>query len=90
MNEARITDLKKYENDLKFNKIKFPIRLEDITKFEKQNPSIPGINVFSFCDNKVYPLRVNKKDNKKSIDLFLYSKDGKKHYSLIKKLFKIG
>ena len=64
-------------NDLKLNKIKFLIRLEDITKFEKQNPSIPGINVFSFGDNKVYPLRVNKKDNKKSIDLFLYSKDGK-------------
>ena len=85
MNEVRLTDLKKYENDLKFNEIKFPVSLKDITNFEKQNPSIPRINVFSLDDNnKVYPLRINKKDCQKSIDLFLYSKDGKQHYSLIK------
>ena len=85
MNEVRLTDLKKYENDLKFNEIKFPISLKDITNFEKQNPGIPRINVFSLDDNnKVYPLRINKKDCQKSIDLFLYSKDGKQHYSLIK------
>ena len=91
MNEVRLTDLKKYENDLKFNEIKFPVSLKDITNFEKQNPCIPRINVFSLDDNnKVYPLRINKKDCQKSIDLFLYSKDGKQHYSLIKKLFKIG
>ena len=29
-------------------------------------------------------MRINKKDCQKSIDLFLYSKDGKQHYSLIK------
>ena len=85
MNEVRLTDLTKYENDLKFNEIKFPVSLKDITNFEKQNKSIPRINVFSLDDNnKVYPLRINKKDCQKSIDLFLYSKDGKKHYSLIK------
>ena len=85
MNEVRLTDLKKYENDLKFNEIKFPVSLKDITNFEKQNPSIPRINVFSLDDNnKLYPLRINKKDCQKSIDLFLYSKDGKQHYSLIK------
>ena len=85
MNEARLTDLKKYENDLKFYEIKFPVSLKDITKFEKLNPDIPGINVFSLNeDNKIYPLRINKKDCQKSVDLFLYSKDGKQHYSLIK------
>ena len=82
MNKVRLTDLKKYENVLKFNEIKFPVSLKDITKFEKQNPDLPGINVFSLDENnKIYPLRINQKDCQKSIDLLLYSKDGKQHFS---------
>ena len=81
----RISDLKKYENDLNFKKIKFPIQVNDITKFENYNPHLPGINVFSVNDNnKVYPLRINEKDCKKSIDLFFHSDGEKRHYSLIK------
>ena len=38
----------------------------------------------SMIRNKIYPLRLNQKDVKKSIDLFLFSKDEKQHYSLIK------
>ena len=33
---------------------------------------------------KIYPLRLNQKDVKKSIDLFLFSEDENQHYSLIK------
>ena len=85
MNEARLTDLKKYENDLKFNEIKFPVSLKDITKFENQNPDLPGINVFSVNDdNKVYPLRINQKEYQKSLDLFFHSDGEKQHYSLLK------
>ena len=85
MNEVRWTDLKKYENDLNFEGIDFPIKVKDITKFENQNPDLPGINVFSVNDNnKMYPLRINQKDCQKSIDLFLYSEDERQHYSLIK------
>ena len=84
-NEVRLTDLKKYENDLNFKGIDFPIKIKDITKFEKQNPNLPGINVFSVNDNnKIYPLRVNQKDCQKTIDLFLHSENEKQHYSLIK------
>ena len=43
--------------------------------FEKQNPNIPGINVFSInAQNKIYPLRLSEKDCQRSIDLFLYEK----------------
>ena len=81
----RLTDLIKYENDLNFKGIEFPVKVKDITKFENQNPNLPGINVFSINDNnKIYPLRLNQKDAKKSIGLFLFSKDEKQHYSLIK------
>ena len=79
----RLTDLKEYENDLNFKGIEFPVK--DIQKFENQNPNLPGINVFSINDNnKIYSLRLNQKDVKKSIDLFLFSKDENQHYSLIK------
>ena len=82
--ETRLTDIRKYENDLNFKGLDFPVKLKDITKFENQNPSLPGINVFSVDDNnKIYPLRLNQKDCQKSIDLFLYSKDENMHYSLI-------
>ena len=85
MNETRLTDIRKYENDLNFKVIDFPVKLKDIPKFENQNPDLPGINVFSVNDNnKIYPLRLNQKDPQKSIDLFIFSKDEKQHYSLIK------
>ena len=82
---SRINDLRKYENDLNFKGIDFPIKAKDIQKFEKQNPGLPGVNVFSVNDNNnIYPLRLNEKDCRKTIDLFLFSKDEKQHYSLIK------
>ena len=82
---TRINDLREYENDLNFKGINFPVKVIDIQKFENQNPNIPGINVFSINDNnKIYPLRLNQKDTKKTIDLFLFSKDENQHYSLIK------
>ena len=85
MNEIRLTDLIKYENDLKFKGIDLPVKVKDISKFENQNPDLPGINVFSINDNnKIYPLRLNQKDCQKTIDLFLFSKDEKQRYSLIK------
>ena len=74
---------------MNFEEIKFPVKVKDITKFEKLNPNLPGINVFSIKENnKVYPLRINQKkcknDWQKSIDLFLHSDGEKQHYSLIK------
>ena len=88
MNEVRLTDIRKNENDLNFKGIDFPVKLKDITKFENQNPDLPGINVFSVNDNnKIYPLRLNQKDLQKTIDLFLFSKDEKQHYCLKKKTF---
>ena len=49
----RLTDLKQYKNDLNFKGIYFPIKLTDISKFEKQNPNIPPINVFSLNKKKI-------------------------------------
>ena len=90
-NGERINDLKKYENDLNFIEIIFPVKVKDIQKFENNNPDLLGINVFSVNENnKIYPLRINKKDCQKSIDLFLYSEDEKQHYSLIKNFSRLA
>ena len=88
---SRINDLRKYENDLNFKGIDFPIKDKDIQKFENQNPDLPGINVFSVNENnKIYPLRLNQKDCQKTIDLFLFSKDEKQHFSLIKNFSRLA
>ena len=84
-NDARIKDLKQYENTLNMKGIKFPIKLKDIAKFESLNPSLPGINVFSVNEkNRFYPLRMANRNPQETIDLFLYEEDSKYHYSLIK------
>ena len=83
--EERLTGLKKYEFSLNTEGIEFPMKLKHISKFEKLNPSLPGINVLSVNDNKkFYPLRMAEKDCLNTIDLFFYEQDGISHYSLIK------
>ena len=83
-NDSRLTDLKKYEFSLNTKGITFPMKLKDISKFEKLNPELPGINVFSDDNMIIYPLRMADRDCKNTIDLFLYEEDGNTHYTLIK------
>ena len=83
--EQRFVDLKKYEFSLNTKGINFPMKLKDISKFEKLNPELPGINVFSNDNMIIYPLRMADRDCKNTIDLFLYEEDGNTHYTLIKK-----
>ena len=82
--DERIKDLEKYENSLNTKGITFPMKLKDISKFEKLNPELPGINVFSADDYIFYPLRMVERDCLNTIDLFLYEEDGVSHYTLIK------
>ena len=83
--DSRLGDLRKYENSLNTKGLTFPMKVKDISKFERLNPDLPGINVFSVDDkNIIYPLRQIKKDSKNTIDLFYYEENGKSHYSLIK------
>ena len=66
------------------------MKLKDITKFEKLNPDLPGINVFSNDDKMtIYPLRMANRDCKNTIDLFLHEEDGKSQYTLIKNFHRL-
>ena len=63
LNSTRINDLEQYEGDLNFNEIDFPVKVLDVTKFEKQNPSLSKINVFSvYAQNKIYPVRKDRQN----------------------------
>ena len=90
LNPERLTRLKQYEKDLNFKGISFPVELTDISKFEKQNPNIPPINVFSLNEkNEIYPLRYGDQNCEKTIDLFFYKKGDSGHYSFIKNFNKL-
>ena len=88
--EQIISDLKKYEFSLNTKGITFPIKLKDISKFEKLNPNLPGINVFYADDNMIiHHLRSAERDCKNTIDLFFYEEDGVSHYTLIKNFLRL-
>ena len=74
--------LKKKEDSLNMTGIAYPVQLNALDKFERQNPTI-SINVFGH-EESVYPLRVSKCDDRESVDLLLISDDEKRHYCLIK------
>ena len=89
LHAERIKDLEKYEFSLNTKEITFPMKLNNITKFEKLNPELPGINVFSNDGETIYPLREANRDCKNTIDLFLYEEDGASHYTLIKNFHRL-
>ena len=77
------------ENSEKFNwdGINFPASFKDIDKFDKLNPSI-SINVSSY-EQEVYPLRITKKANDKTVNLLLISKGENQHYCWIKNMSRL-
>ena len=77
------------ENSEKFNwdGIHFPASFKDIDKFEKQNPSI-SINIFSY-EQEVYPLKITKRANDKTVNLLLISKGENQHYCWIKNMSRL-
>ena len=81
---------KKYLNKLDFTGIEFPVSLNDIDKFEKNNPGI-RVNVYGY-DDEVYTLRINEEDPQNAIDLLLITNEENQnqyHYCWIKNFQKL-
>lgn len=59
-NPSRLQHYLKYENELNFDGIDFPVRLQDINKFVSQNKGI-SVNVYHYDEKNdcVHPLRVS-------------------------------
>ena len=85
----RITkELKDQSEILDWSGLKFPVKLDQIVIFEKNNPEI-SINVFGFEDRIVYPLRLSKTKRDVAINLLLISDGEKQHYCLIKNMSRL-
>ena len=68
--------------------IEYPVRLKNITMFEKQNPPI-SVTVLGYSDwGKVYPSKNSEYvfDRKHVIVLMLIEEDKVNHYCLVKSL----
>ena len=82
----RIEDLKSKENTLNMEGITYPVSLKDIKRFEKQNLDI-SISILGYSkDEKIYPLRISKKEveRKHNIILLLIKDEDNSHYCLVK------
>ena len=87
-NKERITqELRKQAKEFNWDGISFPMEVDKIDRFEKNNPKI-SIHVF-YLDGNVQPLRIGDEERKINIDLLLVEKDGNKHYSLINSLSRL-
>ena len=92
----RVTkELQKQAEELNWNGITFPVTLNEIDKFERNNTDL-SVNVFGyegfvkhFVKHFVYPLRISKHERKDVVDLLLISNDSTNHYCLIKNLSKL-
>ena len=80
-------DLNKKEDSLNMTGIVYPVQLNEIDKFERQNPTI-SINVFEH-EESVCPLRVSKCEDREVVNLLLISDDEKRHYCLIKSMSRL-
>ena len=82
-------ELKPKETTLNMEGIEYPVTLNDLNKFEKQNATI-SITVLGYERKCVYPLRnSNCMDREHNIILMLIEEEGVKHYCLVKNLSRL-
>ena len=90
-NPQRLYHYKKYENELNFDGIEMPMKLHDITKFERLNNV--SVSVYGAEEERkengemngyFYPLKVVKEIKEKHVDMLLISKGETNHYCWIK------
>ena len=74
---------------LNWEKLKFPVNLSEINKFENHNSSV-SVNVFGY-EKLVYPVRISEHNSKREsiVNLLLISYDTKQHYCWIKDISKL-
>ncbi|XP_065642809.1 uncharacterized protein LOC136074419 [Hydra vulgaris] len=82
-------ELKNQAEKINWEKIDFPVSLNQITQFEKNNSDI-SVNVYGYENSEVHILHVSKNNNRKHlIDLLLISNGETNHYCLIKNLSRL-
>jgi len=82
----RISNYKKYEDEINMTGISYPVSMKDIDKFEKLNDTI-SINLFGINENNdIFPLRIATSKKQHHIRLMYISNECNQHYVLITNL----
>ena len=77
------------ENTLNMEGIEYPVSLKDLSKFEKQNPTI-SITVIGYEGKSVYPLRNSDCTNRDHNIILMLKEEGEvKHYCLVKSVSRL-
>lgn len=84
----RVAHYQRHENELNMEGIEYPVKINQVKKFERQNPTI-SINVFGYEDNELFPLYITKEKKELHVNLLLYSQDAHRHYCLIRNLSRL-
>ena len=80
----RVQHYHPFTDELNFQNIEFPVRVDKIPSFEKQN--CISINVFGWEEGELFPLHITNQRFDRHVNLLLFSQDSKRHYCLIKNL----
>jgi hypothetical protein len=87
-NANQVFYYKSYENELNMSNITYPVKLNDIDKFERQNNI--SVNVFGIEDGKlIYPLKITKQLYPTHVNLLLIQQGQTTHYCLIRDFNKL-
>jgi hypothetical protein len=92
-NAERIAQYQKYEKELNFENIEFPVQADEIIlrRFERQNPTI-ALCICEWRDHRLSPIYVTDKEiaeGRKMIDLILISNGKRQHYCWIKNMSRL-
>ena len=85
-NPERIQHYQRYQDELNFGGIEFPVTIDKIGRFERQNNI--SVNVFGF-ENVLFPIYITKEHFDTHVNLLLFSVGTTRHYCLIKDLNKL-
>jgi hypothetical protein len=80
-NGERVWKYKGHVSDLNFKDISFPVKMDNIPKFEKQNDM--SINIFGYEKNSIFPVQITKYRFERHVNLPMISDNRKNHYCWI-------
>ena len=82
----RVHHYRQYENELNLNGISFPVDINQIEKFEKQNNL--SINVIGY-ESTLFPIYTTKNRSDNQINLLLISQGEKRHFCLVRNMSRL-
>ena len=84
----RVQHYKCYEHELNVSGIEFPMKVKDISKFERQNPTI-SINLFGYEEQELFPVYIIEHKKEQHVNLLLISNNDTTHYCLVRNLSRL-